>query len=257
MTTIERTQQGTLDFFTRRIDAWTENAALLNLSAEDLAALSAFLSDAQTKFTEAKEALDDARAKVDLQDEAIDDLYNFGSLLVQQIRVAAKKDGTDEIYALAKIEPPKKPSARTEAPVPTNLRLRNTTNGNLVLSFTANKGQGSVFVIQRQYKTVGGTLTQYEYMDTTSEKTWTDTNVPSGLEWIGYQVATKLTNGVVSDWSDRKDFNFGGVSNQAATPAQAQQSAAADTDGEGQTLTIEDAQALKDAQTAKGKPQAG
>lgn len=256
MSTIERTQQGTLDFFNRRIDDWTANAEQLQLSVDDLATLSSLLSAAQTNFDDAKEALDDAKAKVDLQDQAIDQLYAFGSLLVQQIRVAAKKEGTDTLYAVAKIDPPKKPTSRTDAPVPTNLTLRNTTNGNLVLSFEASKGQGSVFVIQRQYKAVGGQPTQYEYMDTTTEKTWTDTSVPNGLEWIGYQVATKLTNGVVSDWSDRKDFNFGGVGNQAPT-TQAQASAEGGEPDGGETLTIEQAQALKDAQTAKGAEKAG
>ena len=260
MSTIERTQQGTLDFFNRRIADWSANSELLNLSGTDITTLSALLSDAQAKFDEAKEAEDEYRAKVVLQDESIDDLYNFGSLLVQQIRVAAKKDGTDEIYAIAKIEPPRKPTARTEAPVPTNLQLRNSTNGNLVLSFSANKGQGSVFVIQRQYKPVGGGLTPYQYMDTTSEKTWTDRHVPSGIEWIGYQVATKLTNGVLSDWSDRKEFNFGAVSNQVGPAQSAAQAATAEAAPEpdgGQTLTIEDAKALKDAQTAKGSEKAG
>ena len=95
MSTIDKTQQGTLDFFNQRIAGWTENATQLTLSTEDITTLSALLGDAQDKFDNAKEAWNTYKALVDAQDEALDALYDFGSLLVQQIRVAAKKDGTN------------------------------------------------------------------------------------------------------------------------------------------------------------------
>ena len=250
MTTIDRTQQGTLDFFNQRIAAWVTNAETLTLSIEDINTLTTLLGDAESRFDEAKEAWNVYRAKVDAQDEALGALYDFGSLLVQQIRVAAKKDGTNELYQLAQIEPATKAAARTEAPIPTNLQLRSTTNGNLVLTFEANKGQGSVFVIQRRFKTIDGVVSDFQYMDTTGEKAWTDTDVPGGLEWIAYQVATRLTTNIVSDWSDEKTFNFGTIGNEG--PA----TSAPEADG-GESLTIEDAQALKDAQTAKGADKAG
>ncbi|MFI4915262.1 MAG: hypothetical protein ACIAS6_01995, partial [Phycisphaerales bacterium JB060] len=147
-----------------------------------------------------------------------------------------------------------------EAPIPTDLQLRSTTNGNLVLTFEANKGQGSLFVIQRRYKTLDGVVTGFQYMETTGEKTFTDTDVPGGIEWIAYQVATRLTNNVLSDWSDEKTFNFGTIGNQNPAPVQGQQ-ASGDSGGGGgdggEGLTIEEAQQLKDAQTAKGADKAG
>ncbi|MEQ8316261.1 MAG: hypothetical protein RIE77_10330 [Phycisphaerales bacterium] len=75
-----------------------------------------------------------------------------------------------------------------------------------------------------------------------------------GLEWIAYQVATRLTTSVVSDWSDEKTFNFGTIGNQ--NPASTSAPTSSGPDG-GETLTIEDAQQLKDAQTAKGADKAG
>jgi hypothetical protein len=258
MTTIGRTQQGILDFFNRRIADWTSNAEQLELSVDDLARLSALLSAAQTTFDEAKEALDDAKAKVDLQDEAIDDLYSFGSLLVQQIRVAAKKEGTDTLYAVAKIDPPKKPGSRTEAPIPTDLRIRASTFGDLVLAFEANKGLGSVFIIERQTRTIGGQPGPWTYATTTSEKSWTDSSVPNGVASVRYRVRTKLTNGVLSDWSEDKGFFFGTSDNQVAQPlTQTPQSGDTGEPDGGESMTIEQAQALKDAQTAKGAEKAG
>ncbi|MEQ9097357.1 MAG: hypothetical protein RIE32_13965 [Phycisphaerales bacterium] len=258
MSTINRTKQGILDFFNQRIAPWSNNAEQLLLSTNDITTLTALLSDANTKFNEAQEGWNEYKAMVDAQDEALNALYDFGSLLVQQIRVNAKKDGTDELYQLAQIDPPRKATPRTEAPIPTNLALRSTTNGNLVLTYEANKGQGSVFVIQRRYKTLDGVVSSFQYMDTTGEKEWTDTDVPGGLEWIAYQVATKLTTNVVSDWSDEKTFNFGTIGNQnpqASGQASTTSEGGGGDGGEG--LTIEDAQQLKDAQTAKGSEKAG
>ncbi len=257
MTTIDRTNQGTLNFFNERIALWTANSLALSLSNGDITTLTALLDDANAKYAAAREGWNEYKALVDAQEESMNGLYDFGSLLVQQIRVAAKKEGTEELYHLAQIDPPKKPSSRTEAPIPTNLQLRSTTNGNLVLTFEANKGQGSVFVIQRRYKTLAGVVSGFQYMDTTGEKSWTDTAVPGGIEWIAYQVATRLTTNVVSDWSDEKTFNFGTIGNQNP-PAAAAQTAATDGEPDGdESLTIEDAQALKDAQTAKGAEKAG
>ncbi|MCW5757137.1 MAG: hypothetical protein KIT54_07875 [Phycisphaeraceae bacterium] len=250
MSTISRTQQGTLDFFNLRIADWAANAEQLELNPDDLATLSALLSAAQSNFDAAKQLEIEYRAAVDLQDESIEALYNFGSLLVQQIRVAAKKDGTDTIYALAKIDPPKDRTPRTVAPVPTGLSIRATSFGDLTLTFEANKGLGSVFIIERQTRPIGGQPGTWVYADTISEKAWTDNNVPNGVASVRYRVRTKLTNGVLSDWSDDKGFFFGTSGNQAA-PTQAQQ-ASGGGGGGGQSLTIEDAQALKDAQTAKG-----
>ncbi|MEQ8844590.1 MAG: hypothetical protein RIB58_07020 [Phycisphaerales bacterium] len=82
--------------------------------------------------------------------------------------------------------------------------------------------------------------------------------MPNGLAQINYRVRTVLTTGIVSQWSFPAPFYFG--SGNQATPVQAAAQTAAHAEPEGQadeTLTIEDAQALKDAQTAKGKPKAG
>ena len=261
MSTIEQTQQGTLNFVSQRIALWTENAAALTLSTQDTATLSALLSDAQSKFDEAKESWNEYRAKVDAQDEAIAALYEFASLLVQQIRVAAKKNGTNELYQLAQIEPPRKPTARTEAPIPTNLSTDSTTSGQVVLTFQGSKAGGVVFEVQRQLVPVGELPGPWQPLGTIGTKEFTDQNVPSGMAQINYRVRTILTTGIVSQWSLPAPFYFGS-GNQATPPAARSAAEAAETAPtpqaeSGQGLTIEDAQALKDAQTAKGKDKAG
>jgi hypothetical protein len=262
MSTIQQTQQGTLDFVSQRINLWTENAAELTLSLEDTTTLAALLSDAQTKFTDAKETWNEYKAKVDAQDEAIAALYEFASLLVQQIRVAAKKDGTDELYVLAQIDPPKKPASRTEAPIPTNLATTSTTTGDVVLRFEGSKAGGVLFELQRQLQPIGQQPGGWDTLATIAQKEYVDGAVPSGLAAVRYRVRTQLTTGILSQWSYPAPFYFGN-GNQAATAQAAAPQAAADATpdaggGEGgDGLTIDDAQQLKDAQTAKGKPKAG
>ncbi|MFI4916807.1 MAG: hypothetical protein ACIAS6_09925 [Phycisphaerales bacterium JB060] len=261
MSTIQQTQQGTLNFVSQRIAPWTENAEQLTLSLEDTTTLSALLSDAQSKFTDAKETWNEYRAKVDAQDEAIDALYDFASLLVQQIRVAAKKDGTDNLYVLAQIEPPKKPASRTDAPIPTNLRTTSTTSGDVVLTFEGSKAGGVLFEVQRQLQPIGQQPGAWDTLATIGQKEHVDTAVPSGLAAVSYRVRTQLTTGILSQWSYPAPFYFGN-GNQAAPVQAAAQSAQADAapesgEGDGQNLTIDDAQQLKDAQTAKGKGKAG
>ncbi|MGD1916729.1 MAG: hypothetical protein ACFCBV_11150 [Phycisphaerales bacterium] len=257
MSTIDRTQQGTLDFFNQRIAAWTTNAEALTLSVADLATLNNLLADAEVKFDEAKEAWNEYRAKVDAQDEALGALYDFGSLLVQQIRVAAKKDGTNDLYQLALIDPPRPATPRSEAAVPTELRTGSTTSGEVVLRFKGSKAGGVVCIVERQIKAVGQEAGDCQYLDTIAEKICSNATVPSGLERVSYRVRTKLTNGVLSEWSYPVPFLFGNGSGEGTIGGAQAATDGIHGPGIGEPLTIGDAQALKDAQTAAGSAKAG
>ena len=213
---------------------------------EQIAAAQVKLAEAETALAEAEAIRTESVNKTAIKDAKLASLRKVVGGLVIQIEGFAKATENEGVYTIASIPKPKDPTPRTEAPVPAKLTLRSTTNGNLVLTFEANKGQGSVFVIQRRSETVDGVVSDFQYQDTTGEKAWTDENVPGGLKWVGYQVATRLTNNVLSDWSDEKQFNFGTIGGQSPV-----------TSGGEETLTIDDAQALKDAQTAKGRHKAG
>lgn len=243
--------EGLLDWAAYHLPIWAATGVppTIGMTDEQVAAAQLKLSEAQTAFSEAEASRAEAVNKTAIKDQKVGSLRTVMGGLITQVDGFAKSTEDPSVYTKASIPEPKAKTPRTEAPVPTNLALRNTTNGRLVLTFDANKGLGSVFVIQRRYQTVDGVVSDFQYQDTIAEKTWTDQNVPNGLKWIGYQVATRLTNNVLSEWSDEKQFNFGTVGNQ--NPAGVQAS------GQGEGVTIEDAQALKDAQTAKGKGQAG
>jgi hypothetical protein len=199
------------------------------------------------------------KALVDAQEESLNGLYDFGSLLVQQIRVAAKKEGTEELYQLAQIDPPKKPSARSEAPIPTGLATSTTTSGDVVLTFEGSKAGGVLFEVQRQLQPIAGQPGAWAHVATIGQKEFVDTAVPSGLAAVNYRVRTQLTTGILSEWSYPAPLYFGNGNQAVAIPSAAQSvqdESTPETDG-GESLTIEDAQKLKDAQTAKGADKAG
>ncbi len=256
------TDQGLIDWSSQHLTIWAANGVppTIGTTPEQIAAAQLKLTEAQAALASAAAIRTESLNQTAIKDAKLASLRKVVGGLVVQIEGFAKATENQGVYTIASIPKPKDPTPRTEAPVPTMLALRSTTNGRLVLTFEANKGQGSVFVIQRRYRTVDGVVTSFQYQDTTAEKSWTDTNVPGGLTWVGYQVATRLTNNVLSDWSDEKQFNFGtvGGQNPASAPSTSEggQGGGGGGDG-GESLTIEDAQKLKDAQTAKGKGQAG
>ncbi|MEO1278607.1 MAG: hypothetical protein AAFV77_06615 [Planctomycetota bacterium] len=243
-------EQEFLTWAAQHLTIWAGNGvpASIGVTPEQVAEAQLKLDSAQASLDVAESVRLDSVTKTADKDLKVGDLRTTMGGLVTQIDGYAKATADESVYVKASIPEPKPKTPRTEAPVPAMLALRSTTNGSLVLTFEANKGQGSVFVIQRRYETVDGVVSGFQYQDTTGEKAWTDDNVPGGLKWIGYQVATRLTNNVLSDWSDEKQFNFGTIGGTISGESPVDS---------GATLTIEDAQALQDAQTAKGKPLAG
>jgi hypothetical protein len=224
-----------------RVDLWNGGQSGppdIGLSAQQLADLTALRDDFVQKYNDAQAARDLSKARTILQHEAYDALRAVLGGDIEIIDGYAKATNDIGVYARAQLPPPKDATPRETAPVPTNLEIDATSFGELVLTFEANKGQGSVFIIERQLRPIGQEPGPWAYVDTSSEKTWTDGNVPNGVASVRYRVRTKLTNGVLSDWSEDKGFFYG--TGQGSGP-----------------ISIEDAQKLKDAQTAKGAEKAG
>ena len=117
------------------------------------------------------------------------------------------------------------------------------------------QGAGTVFLLQRQIVAEGGTIGDWTELATLSEKRYLDEHVPTGIRQVNYRVRAQTTNGVLSPWSFPVPFYLG-TGGGAGASASTQAASSGGPDG-GESITIEDAQQLKDAQTAKGKGQAG
>lgn len=255
MSRLPDTDQGLLNWTIQRLAVWGGQGGPPNIgiTVDQVTAAATKLALAQSALSEAEAIRQESLNQTAIKDQLLGDLRATIAGLVTQIEGFAKASGDMGVYTRASVPAPKPKTPRTEAPVPANLKIESTTNGGLRLSYEANKGQGSVFVVQRRVKALGEPAGEFQFMTTTAEKVWVDTGVPHGLEWVAYQVATKLTNGVLSDWSLAATFNFGSVTS-VQKPSQAVRALG---EGSGDGLTIDDAQALRDAQTAKGKGKAG
>ena len=205
----------------------------IGLTSTQVAALAALATEAQAKLQVAQEARTVARAATLDKDMAIAASRAVLGGSIEIIDGYAKTTNDEGVYVRAQIAPPKPPAPRTDAPIPTNLIITPTTNGRMRLSFEASKGAGSVSSAQRRHKTIGGQETTWQLVDTISTKWWIDVNVPTGLEWVRYQVATKLTNGVRSDWSVDRAFFFWAVPEQAGQAAATDSTAMASDPGVG------------------------
>lgn len=181
----------------------------IGLTTQQVADLSTLADDFVNKYDLAQSARADAKAATLEQNLALDAVRAMLGGDIEIIDGYAKTTGDPGVYARAQIDPPKPGTPRETAPIPTDLTIRAGSFGDLSLSFDASKGQGSVFIIERQLRPIGGEPEAWTYADTSSEKTWTDTSVPSGIASVRYRVRTKLTNGVLSDWSEDKGFFYG------------------------------------------------
>ncbi|OAB60711.1 hypothetical protein AY599_25145 [Leptolyngbya valderiana BDU 20041] len=239
----------------------------IGLSAAQVAAVAGLSTTLEEKYQQLKDLKAQKKAARVEKDTALALARAMVGGDIEIIDGYAKTTGDPDVYARAQIDPPRDRTPRSEAPIPTNLSTDTTTSGDVVFTFKASKAGGAVFEVQRQLVPVGELPGAWQSLGTIGDKEYVDQNVPSGLAQINYRVRTILTTGIVGQWSFPAPFYFGS-GNQATLPVQAAQAAAAHTaqsepvdaapEGDGQEpLTIEDAQQLKDAQTAKGKGKAG
>ncbi|MFI4915548.1 MAG: hypothetical protein ACIAS6_03440 [Phycisphaerales bacterium JB060] len=232
----------------------------IGLSVEQIALLAGLQETLDEKYQTLKDLKAQKKAARIEKDTALAAARAMVGGDIEIIDGYAKTTGDQDVYARAQLDPPKKRTPRDEAPIPADVRISATTDGALELTFSANKGAGSVFIIERQFVSGGGVAGPWQYATTSTEKAWLDEAVPQGLDEVRYRIRTKLTNGVYSQWTSPVPFFFGTGSGGASTPASATRAAPTgdSEDGPGgDGLTIENAKALKDAQGAKGSEKAG
>ncbi len=230
-------------------------APTIGMTPEQVAAAQLELDSVSAAVSAAATIRAQSVAKTQDKDQKVDALRGTLGGLVTQVDGFAKATKDQSVYVRASIPEPAPRTPRSEADMPTNLSTTSQTDGSVLVTFDAVKGAGTVFLMQRQLVSEGGTIGEWSELATLSEKLYLDENVPSGLRLINYRVRAQTTNGVLSPWTFPVPFYLGtgGGSSSASATAEA---TSGGPDG-GETITIEDAQKLKDAQTAKGKDKAG
>lgn len=196
-----------------RVDQWAGGQSGppdIGLSAEQVASAVALVGDLETKHTDMVNKRTIAETSTGVKDTAYTNTEDFLSGLIDIIDGYAKSTKDPTVYALAGIPEPKKPASRTEAPVPIDLATRITSNGNVVFSFRVAAGGGAVFPVQRRTIALDGMTGPWEDLGlAASTKRYDDTAANTGVTAYIYRVATRLTTGVQSDWSEWSVASFG------------------------------------------------
>jgi len=238
---------------------WGANgvASTIGMTPEQVAAAQLELDSASAAVSAAAAIRAQSLAKTADKDQKVDALRGTLGGLVTQVDGFAKATKDEGVYVRAEIPEPAPKTPRSEADTPTNLNTQSQTDGSVLVTFDATKGSGTVFLLQRQLVAEGGTIGDWTELATLSEKQYLDEQVPTGIRQVNYRVRAQTTNGVLSFWSFPVPFYLGTGGGAGATSSASASAASGGGPDGGESITIEDAQALKDAQTAKGKDKAG
>ena len=259
MPRIPNDEEGMMSWAAYHLSLWAGQgvAPTIGMTPEQVAAAQIELDSASAALQAAETIRAQSLAKTADKDQKLDALRGTLGGLVTQVDGFAKATKDPSVYVKAEIPEPAPRTPRSEADTPTNLNTQSQTDGSVLVTFDATKGAGTVFLLQRQLVSEGGATGDWTDTATLSEKKYLDENVPSGLRLVNYRVRAQTTNGVLSPWSFPVPFYLGTGGGSSSMSSTASATATAPSPDGGESLTIEDAQALKDAQTAKGKPQAG
>lgn len=213
-----RTEQAYIAWARARVNQWAGGQSGppdIGLTPEQIGEADTKVTDLENKFTNMVNLRTSAETATGQKDASLADTDSYISGMIDIIDGYAKSTGNPEVYALAGIAVPKKPSARTVAPVPVDPRTTITPGGTVIFAFSVVTGGGAVYPVQRRAITLDGFNGPWIDMGfATSLKRFTDNNAQAGMAGYAYRAATRLTNGVQSEWSDW------GVANLGAEPQQ-------------------------------------
>ncbi|MFI4916538.1 MAG: hypothetical protein ACIAS6_08550 [Phycisphaerales bacterium JB060] len=215
--TVPGGDRASLQFTEDRKQLWTDNAALIGLSPEDAAALSASSAAAQSALDLRVAAVNTAKARTVTWHNAAEENRSLAQDLVRKIRGhAVQQADPDAVYAAAQIDPPKTPGELPAPEVPTNLKISLDTEGRAVLTFDSTRYGGTTWRIQRRIVTSQGAITPWASVDWVLERKFVDQATPSGVAGVHYRVRAERPSGI-SAFSTPVALPFGAGGNQQAT----------------------------------------
>ncbi|MCL4222695.1 MAG: hypothetical protein KJZ65_15155 [Phycisphaerales bacterium] len=187
MTTVPKTFLGRLEFFERRLPAWSADPAAIGLTAGEVAQLAARVSTARQRYVELEAIRSAAEAATLAHKLANDAMYEFGSDLVQTIRAFADRSDNMGVYAAALIPPPKDPSPSGPPPQPTDVRFELLPSGGLRLRWKGSVARRAYFCI---YRRIPGQR-DFTLLDSITSKNYVDTTIPPGTTELTYSIQAR------------------------------------------------------------------
>ncbi len=178
-------RQERLDWIQTHLPVWTANATDIGLTEEQITTLSGLHTAADSAWTNAKTSRIEAKNDTLTSNSAWSTMNAFFGALVKAIRSHAQATGSQEVYALAGIDPPAPPKPKPAPGMPTDVTSTIDNTGRIILkwkSTNAAPSSGAAFSIRRKLSTQAS----YTVIATVQGKTFTDDSVPEGIASASY-----------------------------------------------------------------------
>jgi hypothetical protein len=196
MPILPRTARPLIDWVELRTDLWKADPASIGLDGSEVTELIGLLAAAAA----AEEAADLARAEAQaatlrLHTEA-ESLRAQAASMVATIKAFAETEDDPDVYAAAHLPPdrPKSPLGPPAAPQITSAVLH--PDGTVRLKWRGSRKGGTFFQVYRTLTALDGTVGSPTLLASTTDKFWTDQDLPSGLRGVQYYLIARRTGGV-------------------------------------------------------------
>jgi hypothetical protein len=170
-----------------RIDDWTTHATAIGLDPTALSAFSAQLTGVQTNLQDAIATRSIAKGKTQTFYSSAEPLSEAASGLLKTIRAYAATSGADNVWELARIDPPALPSPVPAPTTPSDVVTTLTNTGAIHLKWKAKNASpsaGTAFTIHRK---IDG-QSAYQQIGTVGVREFTDETVPPGAPSVNYMI---------------------------------------------------------------------
>ncbi|MEO1279051.1 MAG: hypothetical protein AAFV77_08850 [Planctomycetota bacterium] len=167
-----------------RIQAWTDNAAAIGLSSEQIAQMGTLISAARGSYQNALQQRQIAKDSTRTQNEAIADMRQLATALIATIKAFADATDDENVYNLAQFDPPAPPSPSADPVPPTDIELSLRPQGIIDVKWKGSVAQGTTYEVQRQIGGVGA----WTSIGTVPARSLSDAGVPAGSAQVGYRM---------------------------------------------------------------------
>ncbi|HMN40305.1 MAG TPA: hypothetical protein PKE29_05630 [Phycisphaerales bacterium] len=192
---------------------WTANATQINLTTAQTTAYHTIVQNL-TKANDTAEAARMASKEATMQlQNAIDAARGLSSVYVDIIKNYAESTHNMNVYALGAISPPSPPGTPPLPVAPDKFGASVNPDGSLTIKWKVAQPTGATGVQYRVLRRVNATSGPYSIVSTEgSNKSFTDTFLPVGVDRVEYIVQPTRPGGIVGPQSNVFVVQFGSVS---------------------------------------------
>lgn len=188
---VERVQ-----FYENHLESFAANAAAIGLAPADVTELANRTAEARAAYNEQQAAILAARTATAAFYHAAERMSIAGEAAISRIRSTANGTSDPNVYVLAEIPAPARPTSRGAPGKPFDFRVTLGSTGAINLRWKNTHATGAVYVIHRRLDGTG----PFDNLASVGAKRFTDHTVPAGTRQVEYQVQAMRSTGV-SDWA--------------------------------------------------------